>query len=401
MSGSATCSPIGSAGLSDAKGSWKTMPRRLPRKARNSPAGMSRRSRSSNAIRPEAMSASGPRRPSTASATVLLPEPDSPTNAKASPWPTEKDTSRKAVIGPAGVAYSTVRECTERNATGLSRLSEAQSGVEDLPQPVAQKIDTDHRDAHRDTGGEHNPRRCLKERSRIADHRARVGARRLSPDVEKAQRGTKKDGERHAQPSLNGERGPSVRQNLAEQDIGSAVAARAGRENKFFLSDFEGDAASEPHDQGYIDDTDRHHRLPKTRWRHRKDQEAEQDRRKRHEHVHGTHDEFVGAAAQIAGEKAYRHADAKTDCRGAEAHKEREPGAHYRAAEDITPEIIRAEPMGCAWRFEPREHAHLVIGIGSNQRRKRGEREDRARETKADQECGWQPGTLPFLPRRD
>ena len=54
-------------------------------------------------MRPEAIRASLGRMPIAASATVLLPEPDSPTSARVEPRATSKETEVSASISPPGV----------------------------------------------------------------------------------------------------------------------------------------------------------------------------------------------------------------------------------------------------------------------------------------------------------
>ena len=79
--GSVTWLPIVSAGLSAAAVSWNTTPTRRPRKA-----GASRsRSWPSKARRCAWTRAAGPSRPSSASTTVDLPDPDSPTSPSTPP----------------------------------------------------------------------------------------------------------------------------------------------------------------------------------------------------------------------------------------------------------------------------------------------------------------------------
>ena len=78
-SGSPTWLPMENSGLSDAMGSCRIMAMRLPRTRRISASDLSSRFSPSNIIRPLTMRAAGGSRRRMVSASVLLPEPDSPT----------------------------------------------------------------------------------------------------------------------------------------------------------------------------------------------------------------------------------------------------------------------------------------------------------------------------------
>ena len=80
--GSATWSPIVNSGFSEAMGSCRIMAMRLPRTRRISASDFCSRSSPSNSILPLAMRAAGGSRRRMVSASVLLPEPDSPTIAQ-------------------------------------------------------------------------------------------------------------------------------------------------------------------------------------------------------------------------------------------------------------------------------------------------------------------------------
>ena len=73
---------------------------RFPRNARRSASGSANSDAPLKRMSPPAMRASGASNPSTASAVVLLPEPDSPTTPSARPAPTSNDTSSSAPSQP-------------------------------------------------------------------------------------------------------------------------------------------------------------------------------------------------------------------------------------------------------------------------------------------------------------
>ena len=94
---SAIWRPTGDSGLSAVIGSWKIMPMRLPRSSRRRAAEASWISSPSSTMRPLPSDSGRRSRPMTASAVMLLPQPDSPTSPKASPRPISKETFSTAL----------------------------------------------------------------------------------------------------------------------------------------------------------------------------------------------------------------------------------------------------------------------------------------------------------------
>ena len=106
------------SGLSDVIGSWKIIEMSLPRTSRISVSLSASNSRPSSrtspaTIRPGGLGISR----MMDSAVMLLPQPDSPTTAKVSPRPTEKDTSLTAVTTPCRVKNSVFRPETSSTGT--------------------------------------------------------------------------------------------------------------------------------------------------------------------------------------------------------------------------------------------------------------------------------------------
>ena len=85
MIGSATWSPIVNSGFSEAIGSCRSIAIRLPRTSRISSSDFGTRSSPSNSMRPLTMRAAGGSTRMIVSASVLLPEPHSPTIPSVSP----------------------------------------------------------------------------------------------------------------------------------------------------------------------------------------------------------------------------------------------------------------------------------------------------------------------------
>jgi hypothetical protein len=94
--GSPTWLPIVNSGFSDAIGSCRIIAIRLPRTWRISASDFCTRSSPSNSIRPPTIRAAGGSTRMIVSASVLLPEPDSPTMPRVSPAWMRSDTSSTA-----------------------------------------------------------------------------------------------------------------------------------------------------------------------------------------------------------------------------------------------------------------------------------------------------------------
>src|SRR5436190_1215585 len=95
---STICAPMVWSGLSAVIGSWKIMAISPPRMARICGSAKPRRSLPSKTIRPEVVAPST--RPSTDSAVIDLPDPDSPTSANFSPAAIVSETSSTTTVAP-------------------------------------------------------------------------------------------------------------------------------------------------------------------------------------------------------------------------------------------------------------------------------------------------------------
>src|SRR3954454_13641932 len=128
---SATCTPIRKTGLSDVIGSWKTMAMSLPRTVRISLSGRSARLRPLNRISPAVIFPGVATSRMIDIAVTLLPHPDSPTSASASPRRTLKETLSTAWIHPlgrkGGAEVLHLEQRLVRIRIGIRRLRLAQS----------------------------------------------------------------------------------------------------------------------------------------------------------------------------------------------------------------------------------------------------------------------------------
>src|ERR1051325_7670313 len=121
---SATCAPILNTGLSDVIGSWKTMAMSLPRTLRISFSDSDARSRPLKRISPPVIFPGCATRRMIDIAVTLLPQPDSPTSATASPRRTLNETLSTASTAPSAVKNVVRRFFTSSSASaGLTSAS--------------------------------------------------------------------------------------------------------------------------------------------------------------------------------------------------------------------------------------------------------------------------------------
>ena len=218
--------PIRSVGLSAAPGSCGTYDDR--RAAQRAQLVGPSRSTSWPAITTRPAATRTPRRawPSSASPTVVLPEPDSPTSPSTSPGrirtrPRRRRRRRSRHVDPqvlddtanslsgARRAISRVAPSTPRDRARRARRRSGRS-------PIV-------RIAIASTGST-TPHGCLLDAELVlVDHQAPVGRRRLQAEAEEREAGDQPDRVRVAQRDLDQQRAQDVRQDLAEQDARRAT----------------------------------------------------------------------------------------------------------------------------------------------------------------------------------
>ena len=104
-------------GFREVMGSWKTMAIRGPRMARSRASDSPRMSAPSKRIEPELTRAFLASSPRTAEASVVFPQPLSPTTPTMRPAGTVRSTWRRAFTAPRGVANSTERSRISRTGS--------------------------------------------------------------------------------------------------------------------------------------------------------------------------------------------------------------------------------------------------------------------------------------------
>ena len=129
---SRSCAPTVITGFSEPSASWKIMAIVPPRTARSSRSLARRRSISPQRSSPREMRPGGSIRPRIASASVDLPEPDSPTMPMRCPGSTVRLTPSTAVTTPCSVGNSTTRSEIWRTAEPVGATS---AGAASVPAP--------------------------------------------------------------------------------------------------------------------------------------------------------------------------------------------------------------------------------------------------------------------------
>src|SRR6202034_3478550 len=144
----------------------------------------------SKRIEPEACAPSGVS-PISASAVIVLPEPDSPTTPRLSPSASENDVRSTTRCDPPGAGRSTASSATSSSILG-SRL---QFRIERVAQAVAEKIEAEHAERDRDAGIERESRRVVENVLGVGEHLAPGCLRRLGAEAEVGERRLGQDGD--------------------------------------------------------------------------------------------------------------------------------------------------------------------------------------------------------------
>ena len=152
---SAIWAPILSAGFSDIIGSWNTMPIRGPRSLRMAASGSVVSSCPWKRIEPALTAAPGGSRRSTARASMVFPEPDSPTSPCTSPARISR--SARSIAGA-----ERPKRTVSPSIASTGRVAAACAGIAATPLTVRASVGPGGRAARRRTGS----RRAASPRSR-------------------------------------------------------------------------------------------------------------------------------------------------------------------------------------------------------------------------------------------
>src|SRR5919202_897584 len=220
-SGSRSWRPMVSTGFRLVIGSWKIIAICRPRTRRSARWLSFRRSRPSKRAVPERTRPARGRRPSSASAVTLFPQPDSPTMPSVSPGPISNEIPFTACTVPPPVQKWTRRSSTLSNgslctadgapAEEPERLplaeppdAAAELRVERLPQAVADEVEAEDGDHDRDPRDDGEERRRLEVVVHVGEHRPPLRRGRvLWAEPEEAEPGHVDDRRRHRERALH------------------------------------------------------------------------------------------------------------------------------------------------------------------------------------------------------
>src|SRR5207253_10684427 len=120
--------------------------------------------------------------PSSASAVVVLPHPDSPTSASTSPRATSKDTP-STISAPPTVSTRSDSTASASSDTAVLHVTAARAR-----DPVGNEVDADRQERDRRRRHDHEPRLNEQAGAILADHQRPVGLRRPLAEAEVADR---------------------------------------------------------------------------------------------------------------------------------------------------------------------------------------------------------------------
>src|SRR5918992_4588607 len=175
-------------------GSWKIMLILLPRMFRNSSFGVSRRFWPRNRISPSTVAARRSTKPRTVRNVTLLPDPDSPTTPRVSPWSTEKEIPSTALTSPSSVGKWTRRSLTWRR--GSANLRVPYSRIQERVDHVNDQIGH-HDEERRHDGDAHDDGEILGPDA----------LDRVFPDPIEVEHGLRDDGPTEQVPQIHAEHG--------------------------------------------------------------------------------------------------------------------------------------------------------------------------------------------------
>src|SRR6185295_4454786 len=184
-------------------------------------------------IVPPSMRALGDRMPSAARASVVLPQPDSPTNPMIWPRPTLRLTASSTRAGPSSVRKLILSSETSSNGSTVMRAPEAR--VEYVTQTVAQKIETHHHGKDGETRGQRIPPRLRQEFARLGDHATPFGCGRGCAQSQKSQGGSGEDRKTHADRGAHDDRREHIGKHMLHNDAPLGYAERNCRLDERFV----------------------------------------------------------------------------------------------------------------------------------------------------------------------
>src|SRR6516225_7445012 len=216
---------IGNSGLKDPKGSCGMKVILRPRISLSAcQRGIVSRSSPAKRIDPASRRALLAKMPRIALASVVLPQPDSPTSPMISPGRIVKLTPSSTLATPCSVANETRRFSTSRRLS--PGAGTANPWIEDIAQPVAQEIEAHYDDKDGKSRRQGVPPGLGQELARIGDHASSFRCRGRRTETEESERAGRENGEAHADRRAHDDRRGYVRQNVQEDDAPRRHAQR-------------------------------------------------------------------------------------------------------------------------------------------------------------------------------
>src|SRR5262245_57681816 len=172
--------------------------------------GMASRSSPPKRIEPISWRAFAARMPRMALASVVLPQPDSPTRPRISPARIVRLTPSSTLATPAPVMKETKRLSTSRRLS--PGVATSDPWVEDIAQAVAQKIEAHHDQENGKARRQRGPPGFGQELARFGDHATPLRLRRRGAEAEEPQRAGREDGKTHADGGAHDDRRHDVGQ---------------------------------------------------------------------------------------------------------------------------------------------------------------------------------------------
>src|SRR5262249_28867136 len=143
--------------------------------------------------------APGGRIPRIARASVVLPQPLSPTSPTTSPGPMSRLTPSSTSATPRSVTKSTRSPRTDSSGSLIARrMGPPQPRVQDIAQPVAEQVEAHDGEEDREARRRRIPPRIGQELARLGDGASPFGCGRRRAQAEEAERGGGEDREAHA-----------------------------------------------------------------------------------------------------------------------------------------------------------------------------------------------------------
>src|SRR3984893_11467974 len=311
-------------------------------------------------------------------AVTLFPQPDSPTMPSVSPGKSSKLTLRTALTSPSSVKKDVLRFLTSRIGrlnqlppTAVRLASALLSGVECVPQPVAEEVERQEGERQRERREDDDVSSALQQAERSgaiarAAGDAAPGEQRW-PDAEaqEAEERLREDRDGDDECRLHDDWPQRVWKDVREQHARTGGAARASCSDVLTLADAECLPAHEPSHvhpgrRGYGD-----HDVDQAGSQDDVEDEREQQCRDAVEHIDHRADHVVYPASRVPREHPEGDADQQDDQRRTHADDEGDLRSLHHLAEKVAVERVAAERVRRARSVgEDRLHRACVLRLG-------------------------------------